>query len=87
MTVPAIIYSFLLASFLGSIFHLWKGGGGGRYLLMLILSWGGFVLGHLLGSSWDIQFLMIGPVYGGFGILGSLLLLFLGNWFSQLDTL
>ncbi|MGB2962916.1 MAG: hypothetical protein WBB69_02925 [Anaerolineales bacterium] len=87
MTVPAIFYSFLLASFLGSAFHLWKGGGGGRYLLMLILSWAGFFLGHLLGSYWDIQFLMIGPVFGGFGVLGSLLFLFLGNWFSQLDSL
>jgi hypothetical protein len=86
MLTPAIVYSFLLASFLGSAFHFWKGGGGGRYLMMLILSWVGFILGHILGSSWDIRFLMIGPIFGGFGVLGSLLFLFLGNWFSQLDT-
>jgi len=54
---------------------------------MMILSWIGFYLGHLLGTSRDIQFLMIGPIFGGFGVLGSLLFLFLGNWISQLDEL
>ncbi len=87
MTAPTIFYSFLLASFLGSAFHFWKGGSGGKFLLMLILSWVGFYLGHQLGSSWDIQFLMIGPVFGGFGVVGSLLFLFLGNWVNQLDKL
>ena len=85
MTAPAIFYSFLLATFLGSIFHFWKGGGGGRLLFLLILSWLGFYLGHLAGSYWNIQILRIGPVQGGFGALGSIILLFLGNWFTQLD--
>ena len=52
---------------------------------MMILSWVGFYLGHLAGASWDVQILMIGPVYGGFGVLGSLLVLILGNWISHLD--
>ena len=51
----------------------------------LILSWAGFYLGHLVGTSWDIEFLMIGPIYGGFGAAGSILLLFLGRFLSQLD--
>jgi len=85
MTTPAFIYSFLLATFLGSAFHFWKGGGAGRFILMLILSWAGFILGHLLGSSWEIDFLMIGPVSGGLGAVGSILFLIIGNWFSRLD--
>ncbi|MEJ2447324.1 MAG: hypothetical protein P8Y37_05205 [Anaerolineales bacterium] len=85
MTAPALIYSFLLATLLGAAFHFWKGGGGGRLLLMLILSWVGFFLGHQLGTFWGLNFLMIGPVQGGFGILGSILLLMIGNWISQLD--
>ena len=85
MTAPAFIYSFLLATFLGSAFHFWKGGGGGRFVMMLILSWIGFILGHMLGSAWEINFLMIGPVSGGFGAAGSILLLILGNWFRGLD--
>lgn len=85
MTSPALIYSFLLATLLGAAFHFWKGGGGGRLVLMLILSWVGFFSGHQLGTFWDMNFLMIGPVQGGFGVLGSILLLVVGNWVSQLD--
>ena len=85
MTAPALFFSFLLASFLGSAFHLWKGGSGGRLLFLLGLSYLGFFLGHRLGSSWEIKFLMIGPIQGGMGAAGSLLLLFLGNWFTRLD--
>jgi len=85
MTAPALVYSFLLASFLGSVFHFWKGGGGRKLLLFLILSWSGFYLGHLVGSSWDVEILMIGSIFGGFGALGSILLLLIGNFVSQLD--
>jgi hypothetical protein len=85
MTAPAFIYSFLLATLLGTGFHFWKGGGGGRLLLMLLLSWAGFFLGHKLGTSWGVQLLMIGPVQGGLGTLGSLVFLFFGTWVSQLD--
>ena len=85
MTTPAFIYSFLLATFLGSAFHFLKGGSGGRLILLLILSWAGFIVGHLLGSIWGINFIMIGPVYGGFGSIGSILFLLIGNWFSHLD--
>jgi hypothetical protein len=85
MTAPALLYSFILASFLGSAFHFWKGGGGGKLIMTLILSWAGFYLGHLMGASWGLEFLMIGPVYGGIGVIGSIILLFLGNFVSQLD--
>lgn len=86
MTAPAFIFSFLLASFLGAAFHFWKGGGTGRLLLDLILSWLGFFLGNWLSGVWGISLLMIGPVSGGFGALGSLILLFTANWIIQLDS-
>ena len=86
MTAPAFIFSFLMASFLGAAFHFWKGGGGGRLLLNLILSLVGFFLGNWLAGSWNISFFMIGPVSGGFGVLGSLVLLFAANWIIQLDS-
>jgi len=85
MTAPALFYSFLVATFLGSAFHFILGGSGGRLFLLLILSWTGFFIGHFLGELWGIRFLMIGPVSGGFGILGSIIFLFVGNWFSRLD--
>ena len=86
MTAPAFVYSFLLATLLGAAFHFWKGGSGTRLLLMLVLSWGGFFLGHKLGNYWGVKFLMIGPIQGGFGVLGSLIIMFFVNWLSQLDN-
>ena len=85
MITPAIVFSFLLASFLGAAFHFWKGGSGGRLIAFLVISWIGFYLGNWLGTSRDLAFLMIGPISGGFGSLGSLALLFLSNWIIKLD--
>jgi len=85
MTAPSFLYSLLLASFIGTAFHFWRGGSGGKFLIFMILSWVGFFLGHLLGSSWGIKFLMIGPISGGFGTLGSIVFLIIGNWVSHLD--
>ena len=85
MTAPAFLYSALLATMIGSLFHFWKGGSGGRLVMMLILSWIGFILGALIANTANIPFLMIGPISGGFGSLGSLLLLIVGDWFSRLD--
>ena len=85
MNTPALIFSFLLATFLGAAFHFWKGGGGGRLVFNLILSWGGFFLGSWMGNSWGLSFLMIGQFSGGFGTLGSLILLFFINWIIKMD--
>ncbi len=85
MTFPAIVYSFLLATFLGAGFHFWKGGGVGRLAANLILSWMGFTLGQIIGTRWGVTILMIGAIQAGVGVLGSLLMLFLGEWFYQID--
>ncbi len=85
MTTPAFFFSALIATFIGALYHFWKGGSGSRLVLMLVLSWIGFILGDLIARSIDFDFLMIGPISGGFGSLGSILLLVLGNWFSRLD--
>ena len=85
MTAPAFIFSALLATLIGALFHFWKGGSGSRLVMMLILSWIGFFLGYLIAKSTGIEFLMIGPISGGLGSIGSFLLLLLGNFFSRLD--
>ena len=86
MNSAAVIYGFLIATFLGAAFHFWKGGGGGRLVINMILSWLGFFLGNWIGTSQGLSFLMIGPISGGFGVLGSLILLFISNWIIQLDS-
>jgi hypothetical protein len=49
MTLPALVFGFVVSTFYGIVFHLWKNGGLGRLLLYVILSWIGFLLGHLVG--------------------------------------
>lgn len=83
MTTPALFYSFLLASLYGTAFHFWKGGGGGKFFLYLILSWIGFAAGHLLAEYGGVSLFHVGPISAGLGTIGSLLLLFIGHWTSR----
>ncbi|MFN2303280.1 MAG: hypothetical protein ACK2TV_06050 [Anaerolineales bacterium] len=85
MTFPAIVFSFFIATMLGSFLHLWRGGGFFKLILYLVLSWIGFFGGHLLAESFSINFLNLGSIHLGMGILGSIVLLSLGYWLSLVD--
>jgi hypothetical protein len=80
MTLPSLILGAVVATLLGAAFHLWRGGGLGRFLLYLTLAWLGFWSGHFLGSTFDLAIFSIGPLYAGVGILVSLGAMFLGHW-------
>ncbi len=86
MTIPALIFGFLLATLYGAIYHFWKGGQVGKLFLYLILSWGGFTAGHLLAGVLDWTFGSIGPLHAGMGTLVGVLALFLGDWLSQVEV-
>jgi hypothetical protein len=82
MTFPAVIFSFFIAMLLGSLLHLWRGGSLVHLLIYLVLSLIGFFGGHCLASVLSINFIRLGTINLGFGILGSLALLALGYWIS-----
>jgi hypothetical protein len=82
MNFPAILFGTLVAGLMGAGFHLWKGGNLGRLLLYLLLSLIGFWVGHILGVQLGLGFWIIGPLYLGAGILGSMLFLGVGYWLS-----
>ena len=86
MTFPAFIFGFLFATLFGALFHLWKNGGIGHLALYLSLSWVGFVAGHLLAERMEWHFLDVGVLHLGFGILGSVVFLFVGYWLSMLQA-
>lgn len=86
MHVPAVLFGFLIASLLGSAFHLWRGGGPGKLLLDIVLSWIGFWGGHAISNQMGWTFLSLGPLRIGTAIPGSLILVFLGNWLSLENT-
>lgn len=82
MTFPAIVFSFFMATLLGSLLHLWRGGSLVHLLLYLVLSLIGFFVGHNLANALSINFITLGTINLGMGILGSLAFLGLGYWLS-----
>jgi hypothetical protein len=85
MTIPAFFFGFLVSTFLGAAFHLWKNGGLGRLILYLLLAWIGFWGGHLLGAHIGWTFFRIGPLNFGMALLGCAMFIGLGYWFSKVS--
>ncbi len=85
MTFPAVVFSFFIAMMFGSLLHVWRGGSLGRLVLYLVFSLIGFFAGHFLAGLLGIEFLDLGTIHLGMGILGSLLLLALVYWLSLVD--
>lgn len=86
MTFPAFVFSFFLATLLGSLLHFWRGGSLYKLLSFLVLSWIGFFGGHFIAAILSISFMDVGTIHLGFGILGSLVFLGLGYWLSPKDS-
>lgn len=82
MPLPTILFGFLVASLIGVMFHLWKGGGIGKIMLYVILSWIGFWGGHFVGNALGGDFGNVGALHLGAAILGNALILGIGYWLS-----
>ena len=63
MPGPSVIFSFILATLYGAVFHLVSGGDARRLALFLLAAWLGFTLGHLVGDLVDLTLLDIGPLH------------------------
>jgi hypothetical protein len=86
MTLPTLVLGFILSTLIGALFHLWRGGGPGRLLFYLCLSWAGFGIGQWIASNFDWSFDKFGSIHIGAGSIGSLLFLFVGNWLSLVQV-
>ncbi len=86
MSFPAIFLGFVISTLIGAGFHALRGGGGGKFLLDLILSWLGFWLGQFLAGQLGIHFLSLGSLHLGVTIPFTLIFLFTGNWLSPVET-
>lgn len=85
MNTPSLLLGSIISILLGALFHLWRGGGAGRLLLYLILSIVGFWIGHWGAESLHLNFDKLGQLHLAFGILGSIIFLFLGYWLSLIE--
>jgi hypothetical protein len=85
MTFPAIIFGFILSTIYGTAFHFWKGGSLGKLFLYVTLAWLGFWSGHFVGGTLGWSFATAGPLNAGMATLGSIILLFVGEWLSRVE--
>jgi hypothetical protein len=86
MTIPSLVFGFVISSLYGAGFHLIRGGGLGRLILYLILGWLGFWIGHYLAGQLDWTFASVGPLHLGMATLSSILCLVAGHWLSLVEV-
>ena len=80
MTLPTLIFGGLVATLYGAIFHLIRGGGLGKLILYILLSWAGFFLGQYLGEQTGLEFIQIGALNFGIATITSVLFMIAGYW-------
>lgn len=80
MTLPTLIFGGLVATLYGAIFHLIRGGGLGKLLLYILLSWVGFFLGQYIGERTSWEFINIGALNLGIATITSVLFMIAGYW-------
>jgi hypothetical protein len=85
MTFPTILFAVFIAILYGTLFHVFRGGGGWKLFLYIGLSVLGFAAGQLIGMWRNWFFLMLGPINLGLGTLGSLVFMVLGSWLSHVE--
>jgi len=84
MTIPAILFGLVVALLAGALFHALRGGSGWRLLLHFGLSALGFMLGQTVSLFFGLILLRFGTIDIGTGVIGSLLILGLGDWLSRI---
>jgi hypothetical protein len=67
----------------GALFHLWRGGSGGRLLLYLMASWLGFSVGHQVSPMIGVSIFSVGPLNVGLATLGAILALIIAGWLAE----
>lgn len=86
MNLPNLLLGFVISTLYGALFHFWKGGSIFRLILLLVLAWLGFFIGHFAGASLKFNFWTVGMLNLGMATVGSAFFLFVGHWLSLIDV-
>ncbi|MCX6059526.1 MAG: hypothetical protein NTW69_15420 [Chloroflexi bacterium] len=85
MTIPSLLLALTIALLFGVLYYLIRGGSGWWFLLSIGLSVVGFALGELIGMWRGWTFFALGSINIGMGILGSAILLGIGDWLGRVS--
>jgi len=72
---PNVTFAFVLATLYGAGFHLIFGGDARRLAVFLLSGWIGFGLGHIVGTTFGIDFYNIGALRVVSATIGALVAL------------
>jgi hypothetical protein len=86
MTVPSVLLGLLIAMIPAFLWHFLSGGTMKRLLLLIILSWVGFWLGHLIALWRGWTFLKLGPIFLGTALIFSIIFVIGGSWLSSYSS-
>ena len=62
MPTPTLILAIILATLHGAVFHFIIGGSFRRLVFILLVSWAGFGVGHIIGVLFGINALTVGTL-------------------------
>ena len=83
MILPAIIFSFIMATLYACIFHLIRGGNLFTLFIYIVVSNIGFFGGQYIAELMGIKFLTLRTINFGVGTIVSIGLLLIGGWISR----
>ena len=83
MTIQAILFIVLIASFYGCLFHLITGGNVFSIFVDILISIAGFFAGHFMAFLIGRELIPLGVINFGWGTGGSILFLFIGGLISH----
>ncbi len=77
---PYLLFSLLIATVYGAVFHLWRGKTFRELLLYLGAAIAGFAVGEVAGSALNLPLFTVGQVHIVEASLASWGLLFIARW-------
>jgi hypothetical protein len=86
MTVASFFLGLLIGLIPAFLWHFLSGGTFKRLLLLIVLSWIGFWLGHLVALWQQWTFLKLGPIYLGSALIFSIAFVIAGSWLGSYSS-
>ncbi|KPL83136.1 hypothetical protein SE15_07670 [Thermanaerothrix daxensis] len=85
MTIQSILLGICMATLLGALFHLWRGGGWVKLIAYLVAANLGFWVGHWAAGALNWTAGRVGPINLGGALVGGVLFLGLAYWLGQVE--